>query len=116
MKEPAKYKIISLLEPCKETGDAMLRIQVYGKGRTFVKKVKELYKRHWLEDFSKEDVAYIGAIIGLDTKSDKKLLKEFPRKKQYSMVLSIFISIFIITFLPGGTSGITSLINMFIKG
>lgn len=111
MKEPAKYKIISLLEPCKETGDAMLRIQVYGKGRTFVKKVKELYKRHWLEDFSKEDVAYIGAIIGLDTKSDKKLLKEFPRKKQYSMVLSIFISIFIITFLIVANIGSAKIAN-----
>lgn len=99
MSETAKYKIISLVESCKETGEARVRIQVYGKGRTFVKKVKELYQRHWLEDFSREDVAYIGAIIGLDTKIDKRQLNQFPREKQYSMVLSIFISMFIITFL-----------------
>jgi hypothetical protein len=34
----------------------------------------------------------------------------------FGIMQIVSFSVFIITFLPGGTSGITSLINMFIKG
>lgn len=51
MNDSVKYKIVSLLAPCKETGEAMLKVQVVGETWTFVKKARELHKEHWLEDF-----------------------------------------------------------------
>lgn len=61
-----KYEIASVIDRYKSTQDVYVTVQVKGTSKAFIKSVKELYQKEWLDKFSREDVPYIGyQIVGV---------------------------------------------------
>lgn len=98
MQEHPKYKIVCLWNCLEPNDDTKIQVQVCGTGRTFKKSARDLYKQEWLQDFSVEDIARIGAIMGMGQRSDQ-IFKKDTIQRNYSTQLSIFIAGFIVAFL-----------------
>ncbi len=98
MKEHPKYKIVCLWNCLEPNDDTKIQVQVCGTGRTFKKSASDLYSQEWLQDFSVEDIARIGAIMGRSQRSEDVLKKDAVRES-YSTQFSIFIAGFIVALL-----------------
>ena len=57
-----KYDFISHEENFERTGYIYGKIRVRGTGKIFYKPIYELYKKEWLNEFSREDGAFIAAV------------------------------------------------------
>lgn len=78
----SKYALISHEENFEGTGHIYGKIRVRGIGKTFYKPISELYKKEWLDEFSREDGAFIAVLSVAEQQKDPSIIKLFPRKKQ----------------------------------
>lgn len=76
-----KYEIVGVIDSYLDTKDVYVTVQVKGTAKTFNKPVKELYQKSWLDEFSREDVAYIGFLYAAEDSGNLPLVEYFPRKK-----------------------------------
>jgi uncharacterized integral membrane protein (TIGR00697 family) len=76
-----KYRIVSVMDSYNDTQDVYVTVHIKGTSKTFNKPIKELYEKKWLNEFSKEDVAYIGFLYAAEESKNLPLIEYFPRKK-----------------------------------
>lgn len=93
------YRIVSVDDSYEDTGKVFVKIQVMGKAKTFNRAVSELYKREWLESFSREDVAHIAALYTAEHTKNLDLIKRFPKKNPAIKSSIIVVGILFTTFL-----------------
>lgn len=95
-----KYRIIAVDDSYQETGNVSVKVQIVGHSKTFNSSVKELYQKHWLDAFSKEDVAHIAALYTAEHTGNFELIKSFPLKnssvKSSVLVVGILFTVFLI--------------------
>jgi queuosine precursor transporter len=94
-----KYVIISSMENHANTDKIHVKIRIKGTSKIFCKAVSEIYNEEWLENFSKEDTAYIAVLYYSEQTKDPDLIRFFPRKKQLITKNATIIAILFIAFL-----------------
>lgn len=95
----SKYEVISHEENYNNTGEVYLKVRIKGLNKVFFKPLKDLYTKKWIEDFSREDAAFIGVLFLAEQRKDYELIKLFPTKKRYITKNVIFIGMLFISFL-----------------
>lgn len=93
------YRIVSVDDSYLNTGEVHVKVQVAGKAQIFNQSVKELYKKEWLENFSKEDVAHIAALYTAEHTKNLELIKKFPKATPATKSSVIIIGILFTAFL-----------------
>jgi len=79
----SKYEIISHEENYNGTKNIYAKIRVKGLRKIFFKPIAILYTTEWLEEFSREDAAFIAILFLAEQRKDPELIKLFPTKKKY---------------------------------
>ncbi|HEU5281416.1 MAG TPA: queuosine precursor transporter [Gammaproteobacteria bacterium] len=93
------YEIASINDSYQDTKEVYVTVQVKGTAKTFTKSVKELYQKQWLDEFSREDVAYIGFLYAAEGSGNLPLVDYFPRKKRYVTKSVIVLGMLFVSFL-----------------
>ncbi|ODN43700.1 hypothetical protein [Piscirickettsia litoralis] len=75
----SKYEIVSHED---QGNEIQVRCRLKGSGKTFFRPVTELYKKEWLEDFSREDAAHIAVLYYAVKGNNKELIETFPARKK----------------------------------
>ena len=104
--ERIKYEIASVMDSYRDTKEVYVTVQVKGTAKTFNISVKELYQKKWLNEFSREDVAYIGFLYAAEESDSLSLIKQFPRKrpeitKSVVILGMLFVSLLIAANIAG---------------
>lgn len=99
MELESKFEIISHEENYENTGLIYAKIRVKGIRKTFYKSVSELYQKTWIEDFSREDAAFIAILFLAEQRKDPGLISLFPTRKQYITKNVIFLGMVFVSFL-----------------
>lgn len=94
-----KYEVSGVVESYKETGEVHVIVQVKGTAKTFIKSVKELYTRLWLNQFLTEDVAHISFLYAVEQSGNLPLVEYFPRRKREVTKSVIILGMLFVTFL-----------------
>ena len=95
----SKYEVISHEENYNNTGEVYLKVRIKGLNKIFFKPLKDLYTKKWIEDFSREDAAFIGVLFLAEQRKDYELIKLFPTKKRYITKNVVLIGMLFISFL-----------------
>lgn len=95
----SKYEVISHEENFDGTGHIYAKVRLRGIRKTFFKPITELYKKEWLNDFSREDGAFIAVLFLAEQQKDPELMELFPRKKQQITPNVIFLGMMFVSFL-----------------
>jgi hypothetical protein len=95
----SKYEVISHEENYNNTGEVYLKVRIKGLNKIFFKPLKDLYTKKWIEDFSREDAAFIGVLFLAEQRKDYGLIKLFPTKKRYITKNVVLIGMLFISFL-----------------
>jgi len=95
----SNFDLISHEENFEGTGKIYGKVRVRGIGKTFYKPIDELYKKKWLDDFSREDGAFIAVLYVAEQQKNKTLIKLFPRKKKHITKNVIFLGMLFVSFL-----------------
>lgn len=94
-----KYEVASVLDSYQDTKNVYVTVQVKGTAKTFTKSVKELYQKEWLDEFSREDVAYIGFLYAAENSEKLPLVKYFSRKQRAVTKNIVILGMLFISFL-----------------
>lgn len=94
-----KYDICSHEENYEGTGKIYAKVRVKGTSRLFYKPVSELYQKEWLNDFSREDGAFIAVLYLSEQQNNIELIEKFPRKKQSVTKHVVFLGMLFVSFL-----------------
>ncbi|MFZ2314883.1 MAG: queuosine precursor transporter [Gammaproteobacteria bacterium] len=94
-----KYEIASVIDSYQDTKEVYVTVQVKGTAKTFNKSVKELYQKQWLDEFSREDVAYIGFLYAAEDSANLPLVEYFPRKKHAVTKSVVVLGMLFVSFL-----------------
>ena len=93
------YEIASINDSYQDTKEVYVTVQVKGTSKTFTKSVKEIYKKEWLDEFSREDVAYIGFLYAAEDSENLPLIEYFPRKQHLVTKNVIVLGMLFVSFL-----------------
>lgn len=93
------YEIASVIDSYQDTKEVYVTVKVKGTAKTFNKSVKELYQKQWLDEFSKEDVAYIGFLYAAENTGKLPLVEYFPRKKSAVTKSVVVLGMLFVSFL-----------------
>jgi uncharacterized integral membrane protein (TIGR00697 family) len=93
------YRIVSVDDSYHDTRNVHVTVQVTGKAQTFDRPVSELYKKEWLDHFSREDVAHIAALYTAEHTQNFALIKRFPKRTPATKSSVITVGILFTTFL-----------------
>lgn len=93
------YEIVSVIDNYQDTNDVYVTVNVKGTSKTFTKPINELYQKNWLEEFSREDVAYIGFLYAAEKSENLPLIEYFPRKKSVITKNVILLGMLFLCFL-----------------
>ena len=94
-----KYEIVSHEENFEGTGLIYVKIRLKGMRNTFYKPVSVAYKKEWLNNFSREDGAFIAVLYFAENQKDPKLIHLFPRKKQIITKNVVLLGMMFVSFL-----------------
>lgn len=94
-----KYEIAGVVDNYEGSDKVHVKVQVKGTSKLFVKSVQELYEKIWLEDFSKEDVAYIGFLYATEANKNLLIIESFPRRKTTLTKSVVILAMVFICFL-----------------
>ena len=92
------YQIAGVVEANEKHG-ILVNILVNGSSKVFQKTIQEIYTKEWLQQFSHEDVAYLGFLVATEYKGDAQLVKEFPRQQNFASKNVVFLAMFFVCFL-----------------
>lgn len=97
--EEVKYDIISHEENFEGTGKIYLKVRIKNTRNTFYQPVEQLYQKEWINDFSKEDGAFIAMLFFSEKHRVPELITNFPRKKQQLTNSVILLGMLFVSFL-----------------
>ena len=94
-----KYEIISVEENTKNSEKIYVKIRMLGTRNIFIKPVSELYTKQWIDNFSKEDGAFLAVLYVSEKDNTPEIIKLFPRKKKLITKHVVFLGMMFVTFL-----------------
>ena|SRR3990167_9054980 len=94
-----KYEIVSVEENTQNSEKIYVKIRMLGTRNIFIKPVSELYTKQWIDNFSKEDGAFIAVLYVSEKDNTPEIIKLFPRKKKLITKHVVFLGMLFVTFL-----------------
>ncbi|MGC0372181.1 MAG: hypothetical protein DGJ47_000888 [Rickettsiaceae bacterium] len=98
MNQNTLYRIVGLQE--NNNSKTYVQLQLSNTSRSFYVCVEDVYKKDWLDRFSKEDCAYLAVLYVAEKENKPEIISSFPRKKTNIttsvLILSILYSAFLI--------------------
>lgn len=94
-----KYELVSHLDDHNGTGKIYGKVRIVGTRKIFVKPASMLYEKEWIEQFSREDAAFIGVLVLSEQTKDRSVVSLFPRRKRKLTKNVIFLAMAFVSFL-----------------
>jgi uncharacterized integral membrane protein (TIGR00697 family) len=74
-------------------------VRVRGTSRAFYKPISDLYHTKWINDFSREDGAFIAVLYVAEQQNNPEIIERFPRKKRYVTKHVVLLGMLFVSFL-----------------
>lgn len=94
-----KYEVISHEENFEGSGSIYVKIRLKGMRNTFWKSISVVYQKEWLNNFSREDGAFIAVLYVAEQQKDPSIINLFPRKKQIITKNVVLLGMIFVSFL-----------------